>query len=144
MPLGVPRLFTRFGEREAGGPLPWSGGDHPLVLASDVGGGIARHLQITQPVVPLHVVDLPETVSLLQKVTRVRRLLHQQQAALVVTHGVAAGLAVRLRGRSLRRIEHVEFWHGDPFFGSWPRRTAFRPWPPPAGLRRDRSSRTTG
>ncbi|NHC46354.1 glycosyltransferase [Motilibacter aurantiacus] len=103
-----------------------SGAERPaLVLASNVGGGIARHLQITGLFVPLEVVELPESLALPEKVRRARRELAQRGAPVVVTHGVAAALAVRLRGRALRHVAHVEFWHGDPFFGSPRRRAAY-------------------
>lgn len=97
----------------------------PLVIASNLSGGIARHLEITRGVLDLRVVDLPESMSLAAKARRVRQVLAEQDERLVVTHGVAAGLAVRLRGPRLRRVRHLEFWHGDPFFGSPKRRAAF-------------------
>ena len=100
-----------------------------LVAVSNHGGGIARHLALTRHVVDLEhspLLDLPETTALGTKVRRVRRELRSGDSSTVVTHGVAAGLSARLRGRGLRAVRHVEFWHGDPFFGSPRRRAAFR------------------
>jgi glycosyltransferase involved in cell wall biosynthesis len=97
-----------------------------LVAVSNLGGGISRHLELTRTAVELRVHELPETLALSTKVRTLRRLLLAGRHEIVVTHGVAAGLAARLRGRTLRRLRHVEFWHGDPFFASAGRRTAFR------------------
>ncbi|MDQ1708653.1 MAG: colanic acid/amylovoran biosynthesis glycosyltransferase [Frankiaceae bacterium] len=87
-----------------------------FVAASNVGGGISRHLDLVRTVVDIEVLELPETLSLRTKVTRMRGRLRERGSSLVVTHGVAAGLAARLRTRRLRSYRHVEIWHGDPFF----------------------------
>lgn len=96
-----------------------------LVLVSNLGGGIARHLDLTRSVRPLSVVELPENLSLPDKVRQVRGLLREPDHTAVITHGVAAGLAVRL-SHDARRLRHTEFWHGDPFFNSGRRRSLYR------------------
>jgi glycosyltransferase involved in cell wall biosynthesis len=100
--------------------------DPPLVAVSNNGGGISRHLELTNRAVALSPVELPESIGLSTKVRRLRAILRADGASSVVTHGVAAGLSARLRGRRLRDVRHVEFWHGDPFFGSPLRRAAYR------------------
>lgn len=96
-----------------------------LVLASNLGGGIRRHLDLVGSVVPLDVHELPETLSLPAKVRAARRVLTERRPDLVVTHGVAASVAVRHRGRRLRETRHLEVWHGDPFFLTPRRRVVY-------------------
>ncbi len=99
-----------------------------LVVASNVGGGIARHLALTAQALghDLEIFNLPDTSSLAHKVGRVRRRVQDAKPEHIVTHGVAAGLAVRLLRRTSAQTSHVEFWHGDPFYARPSRRTAFR------------------
>lgn len=97
-----------------------------LIAVSNYGGGIKRHLELTSLAVEAPVLQLPERLPLRQKVTRLRSELRQIGTGHLVTHGVAAGLAARLRGPALKGIAHTEFWHGDPFFTSPLRRTAYR------------------
>lgn len=86
-----------------------------LVAASNVGGGIARHLDLVRLEIDIEMIELPESISLRTKVARLRGHLRQRGPCLIVTHGVAAGLAARLRARR-PGYRHVEIWHGDPFF----------------------------
>lgn len=97
-----------------------------LIAASNYGGGIRRHLDLTSLAADLPVLQLPETLSLPQKVTRLRAELRRTETEQLVTHGVAAALAARLRGSALKGIAHTEFWHGDPFYASALRRMAYR------------------
>lgn len=86
-----------------------------LVAVSNHGGGIARHIGLVRSAVDIELVDLPESISLPDKVRALRASLAAHDGDLLVTHGVAAGLAARHRGRRLRRLRHVEVWHADPF-----------------------------
>jgi glycosyltransferase involved in cell wall biosynthesis len=97
-----------------------------LLAVSNHGGGIAKHLSLTAQVIDGAMLELPETTGLSTKIRRVRHALRVDAASTIVTHGVAAGLSARLRGRRLRGVRHVEFWHGDPFLGSAARQHAFR------------------
>jgi len=98
-----------------------------LVLASNLGGGISRHLGLVATSVPIDVHELSEDTSLLAKVRSARQLMRSSGPlpSRVVTHGVAAAVAARHRGRRLRTVEHVEHWHGDPFFLAPRRRLAY-------------------
>jgi glycosyltransferase involved in cell wall biosynthesis len=87
-----------------------------LVAASNVGGGIARHIELARKVVDIDLLELPETLSLPAKIAKVRNRLRDTRPGLIVTHGVAAGVAARLRPRRQHGYRHVEIWHGDPFF----------------------------
>jgi glycosyltransferase involved in cell wall biosynthesis len=87
-----------------------------LVAASNVGGGIARHLDLLGGAVEIELVELPETISLPAKIAKLRRHLREREPCLIVTHGVAAGVAARLRTRRRNGYRHLEIWHGDPFF----------------------------
>lgn len=99
-----------------------------LVLASNLGGGISRHLGLVAASVSIEVHELSDDTALLAKVLRARQLMWSTGTPppRVVTHGVAAAVAARHRGRRLRAIEHVEHWHGDPFFLTPRRRVAYR------------------
>jgi glycosyltransferase involved in cell wall biosynthesis len=97
-----------------------------LIAASNYGGGIRRHLDLTAQVADVPIVQLPETLSLPHKVARLRAELRRHETEHLVTHGVAAALAGRLRGSALKGVAHTEFWHGDPFFGAPARRMAYR------------------
>ena len=88
----------------------------PLVIVSNYRGGIARHVRLAETVVPARIRNLEEIGGLPAKVRHVRRLLRCELPARVITHGVAAGIAVRLGRWRMRHVEHVEFWHADPFF----------------------------
>jgi glycosyltransferase involved in cell wall biosynthesis len=87
-----------------------------LVAASNFGGGIARHLELLGTSIDIELVELPETISLPAKIAKLRRRLRERGPCLIVTHGVAAGLAARMRTRRHDGYRHVEIWHGDPFF----------------------------
>jgi glycosyltransferase involved in cell wall biosynthesis len=97
-----------------------------LVLASNLGGGIARHLALVGSVVSIDVHELPDRDPLPIKMRAARHLLRKTGARLVVTHGVAAAISVRHRGRRLAGVRHIEHWHGDPFFLAPRRRDAYR------------------
>lgn len=99
-----------------------------LVVASNLGGGIRRHLELVASVAAIDVHELREDTTLLAKVRSSRRLLPETGASepIAVTHGVGAAVAVRHRGRGRRGVRHVEHWHGDPFFLTPGRRVAYR------------------
>jgi glycosyltransferase involved in cell wall biosynthesis len=97
-----------------------------FVLASNLGGGIRRHLDLAGSVIDITVHELPDPLPLLGKVQLARRLLRSAEAHVVVTHGVAAAVAARHRGRVLATTRHVEYWHGDPFFLDPRRRFPYR------------------
>jgi len=97
-----------------------------LVAVSNNDGGIARHVQLARSAVSFDPLVLPESLHLTAKVRELRRRLRRDRPNCVITHGVAAGLAMRLRGPGLHDIRHVEFWHADPFFLVPRRRSGFR------------------
>lgn len=98
-----------------------------LVAASNLGGGIARHLELTTRGAPApELLELPESLSLREKAQRLRERARATGVTRVVTHGVAAGLAARHRGRGLAQVRHAEFWHADPFFLAPRNRHAYR------------------
>lgn len=97
-----------------------------FVLASNLGGGIRRHLELVAAVTEIDVHELPDPLLLPVKVRLARRLLRSTGAGVVVTHGVAAAVAARHRGRRLADVRHVEHWHGDPFFLDPRRRVPYR------------------
>ncbi|RKS80301.1 glycosyltransferase involved in cell wall biosynthesis [Motilibacter peucedani] len=98
----------------------------PLVVVSNYSGGIRRYVWLAAAAAPGEVQELDSAGPLPAKVRRLRRLLHERSGSeVVVTHGVAAGVAARLRGRRHRESVHVEFWHGDPFFLSPRKRVVF-------------------
>jgi glycosyltransferase involved in cell wall biosynthesis len=70
--------------------------------------------------------ELPDPLPLLGKVQLARSLLRSAEPHVVVTHGVAAAVAARHRGRVLGTMRHVEYWHGDPFFLDPRRRLPYR------------------
>lgn len=97
-----------------------------IVLVSNLGGGIKRHLELAGAVMEIDVHELPGSESLLDKTRTARHKLSETGTLTVVTHGVAAAVAVRHRGRAHHGIRHIEFWHGDPFFLSTRRRLVYR------------------
>lgn len=97
-----------------------------FVAVSNHGGGIAKHLELTGTVTDLALTELPESLTLRSKITVLRAALATSGTDLVVTHGVAAGLAARHRGRAKRQVRHVEFCHSDAFFLTPKRRHAWR------------------
>jgi glycosyltransferase involved in cell wall biosynthesis len=96
------------------------------VLASNLGGGIRRHLGLVTSVTPVDVRELPDPLPLPAKIRAGRLVLRSTGAPLVVTHGVAAAVAARHRGRRLAGVRHVEHWHGDPFYFDSRRGAAYR------------------
>jgi len=86
------------------------------VVASNLGGGIARHLELVRSVITVEVLELPERLPLLRKMECLRGHLRKHHPRTLVSHGVAAAIAARHRGSRLERVRHVEVWHGDPFF----------------------------
>jgi len=114
-------------QRPAGSIKPVRTDPSPaLVIASNLGGGIRRHLDLVASVTEVDVHELPDPLPLAAKVRLARQLLRSTGAGLVVTHGVAAAVAARHRGRRLADVRHVEHWHGDPFFLDPRRRVPYR------------------
>lgn len=87
-----------------------------IAILSNHRGGIAKHVALVEEVLTLEKHDLEQQGSLIAKVATVRRILARRRPRRVVTHGVAAAIALRLRGRRYRDVVHIEMWHGDPFF----------------------------
>lgn len=97
-----------------------------VVLVSNLGGGIQKHLDLVSSVTPIDVHELTPAESLLAKTRTARGSLSRMAPNTVITHGVAAAVAARYRGRRNRGVRHVEFWHGDPFFLSPGRLPVYR------------------
>ena len=91
--------------------MPLSSNERPIsgyavqalrVVASNPGGGIARHLALIVSVVPVDVFELSESLSLTHKIQLLRAHLAQSRAEAAITHGAAAAVATRHRRRRSR------------------------------------------